>query len=128
HRIKCLELHLFGENRFGEGRKAWAKGPGQIDLLDAKNIEKNAFPTHLKWLDTLTIVKIKEGGQVYDVMTVVGEASYTDDVQKQELHGDTIVGWVHQMQESENRPDAVGGGKQELRRVVAQGRVRANSQ
>ncbi len=126
HKIRCSELHLFSANRFGEGQKALAKGPGQIDLLDTKNLEKESFPTHLLWRDTLDVAKAKEGGQVFDLMTVVGEASFIDDVQKQELHGEKILVWILQMQESEKKPEAVGG-KTELHRVLAMDRVRASS-
>jgi hypothetical protein len=127
HKMWCQELHLFSANRFGEGQRAWAKGPGQIDLLDSKNPNKNSFPTHVFWRDTLTVVKEKEGGQVYDLMTVVGEASFIDDLQKQELHGEKIVVWLEQTQESAKKVEAVGNSRQELRRVLAVDRVRAFS-
>jgi hypothetical protein len=126
HKLKCIELRLFGANRFGEGQRAWAKGPGEIDMVDARNPEKLAFPTHLLWQDTLSIVKDREGGQVFDLMTVVGNASFIDDVQKQELHGDKIMVWW-QTKEGEQKVDAVGGGKLELHRVIAQDAVRAIS-
>jgi lipopolysaccharide export system protein LptA len=127
HSMKCLELHLFAANRFGEGQRAYAKGPGQIDLLDKKNPDKETFPTHIIWRDTLTVVKTQEGGQVFDLMTVVGEASFIDDVQKQELHGEKIMVWLENKEESARKPDASGGSKQELHRVLAQDRVRAVS-
>jgi hypothetical protein len=127
HKMVCKELHLFAANRHGEGQRAWAKGPGQIDMLDAKNPDKVIFPTHVLWRDTLTVVKEKEGGKVFDLMTVVGEASFIDDLQKQELHGEKIVVWTEQTQESASKPDAVGSGRQKLHRVIAQDRVRAFS-
>jgi hypothetical protein len=96
-------------------------------MLDAKNPDKVIFPTHVLWRDTLTVVKEKEGGKVFDLMTVVGEASFIDDLQKQELHGEKIVVWTEQTQESASKPDAVGSGRQKLHRVIAQDRVRAFS-
>ncbi len=127
HQMRSKELHLFGANQFGEGQRAWAKGPGQIDLLDPKNPKKDTYPTHVIWRDFLTVVKEKEGGKVYDVMTVTGEASYIDDLQKQELHGERITVHTEQLQEAAQKPDAVGGARTELRRVFAQERVRAFS-
>jgi hypothetical protein len=127
HKMVCKELHLFAANSRGEGQRAWAKGPGQIDMLDGKNPDKLIFPTHILWRDILSVVKEKEGSEVFDLMTVVGEASFIDDQQKQELHGEKIMVWMKQIQESAKKPEAVGGGKQELHRVIAQDRVRAFS-
>jgi hypothetical protein len=125
HKLKCVELHLQGANRFGEGQFAWAKGPGEIDLLDTKNPEKESFPQHLLWQETLTVKKETEGGQAFDLMTVVGNASFIDDAQKNELHGDKIMAWFRQTQEGERKGDAVGAGKQELHKLIAHDAVRA---
>ncbi|MBI2807993.1 MAG: hypothetical protein HYX68_23665 [Planctomycetes bacterium] len=127
HKLVCKELHLFAANSVGEGQRFWAKGPGQIDLLDTKHGDKHAYPTHVLWKDTLDVVTEKEGGQVFDLMKVVGEASFIDDLQKQELHGDQIFVWVRQLQESAKKVNAVGGGKHELHRVIAKNKVRARS-
>ena len=127
HKLVCKELHLFAANRFGVGQRAWAQGPGEIDLLDPKNPEKNTFPTHVLWRDTLTITKEIEGAQVFDLMVVTGEASFIDDLQKQDLHGEKISVWMLQLQEGAKRPEAVGGPRQELHRVLAQNRVRASA-
>ena len=127
HKMVCKELHLFAANRAGEGQKAWSRGPGQIDLIDAKDPAKPAWPTHILWNDTLTVVKVKEGPDVFDLMTVVGDASFIDDQQKQELHGEKILTWIKQNQEGDKKLDAVGGPKQEVHRVLALERVRATS-
>lgn len=127
HAMRSQELHLFAANRFGEGQRGFAKGPGVIDILDGNDPKKNSFPTHVHFRDSLTVVKAQEGGEVFDLMTVVGEASFIDDQQKQELHGDKICVWVRKVQESAKKSDAVGGARQELHRVLAQGRVRATS-
>jgi hypothetical protein len=126
HKIVCKELHLFAANRAGEGQKAWARGPGQIDLRDPKETRNEAFPIHLLWRDTLTVAKDTEGNLNYDLMTVIGEASFIDDRQKQELHGEKIMVWLKQTQDVARAVDASGGStKQELHRVYAQDRVRA---
>ncbi|MBM3994753.1 MAG: hypothetical protein FJ303_11455 [Planctomycetes bacterium] len=127
HKMVCKELHLHAANHLGEGQKAWAKGPGQIDMLDSKNLDKNVFPMHVLWRDTLDVVKVKEGGQVFDLMTVVGEASFIDDIQKQQLHGEKILVWMWQAQESERKVDATFANRQEVRRVLAVDRVRASA-
>lgn len=127
HFMKCKELHLFSNSRAGEGQKAWAKGPGQIDLLDAKNPAKDEFPMHVLWRDTLTVVKEKEGDQLYDLLTVVGEASFIDDQQKQELHGEKIMVWMRNTQHTGKKTVAAGPNRQELARVFAQDKVRALS-
>ena len=127
HKMVSKELHLFAANRAGDGQKAWAKGPGQIDLIDGKDTQKPSWPTHILWNDTLSVVREKEGSKVFDLMTVVGDASFIDDQQKQELHGEKIFVWIEQLQESTKRPQASGGPRQELHRVLAMERVRALS-
>lgn len=127
HKMVCKELHLHAANRAGEGQKVWARGPGQIDLIDGKNPQKPSWPTHVLWNDNLTIVREKEGGQVFDLLTVAGDASFIDDQQKQELHGEKIHVWILQTQESAKKAQAVGTSRQELHRVLAVDRVRATS-
>jgi hypothetical protein len=131
HRIECTELQLYAANRAGEGQRAWAKGPGQIDLLDPKQTakDKDVFPTHLLWRDTLTVVKTREGSQVYDLMTVLGDASFIDDKQHQSLHGEKILVWLRSTQDAAKRLNASGSGsnRQELHRVYAEDKVRAHS-
>ena len=75
----------------------------------------------------MTVVADKEGGKVFDLITVIGEASFIDDLQKQELHGEKIMVWLEKPQEGDKKPKAMGGPKQELHRVFAQDRVRAFS-
>jgi hypothetical protein len=131
HKIICPELHLFAANRAGDGQHAWAKGPGKIWLLDTKSTAKeDSFPTTITWRDKLTVVREKEGGQVFDLITVVGDAQFIDkaeDGATQELHGEKIMAWIKQVQESTDKPQASGGGKQELHRVFAEKNVRGKS-
>jgi hypothetical protein len=126
HKMQCKELHLFAANRFGEGQRAWSRGPGQIDLLDSKDPKKSTYPTHVIFRNTLTVTKEKEGGQVFDLMVVDGGASFIDDQQHQELHGEKISVWMLQIKESVKKPEA-SGARQELHRVHAQDKVRARS-
>jgi hypothetical protein len=125
HKMVCKELHLFAANQQGDGQKAWARGPGQIDLLDEKNPEKENRPTHVLWTETLTVVKIKEGGEVFNLMTVEGDASFQDDIQKQELAAEKISVWMLAPNEGEKKVQATGSNKQELRRLVAERNVKA---
>ena len=131
HKIVCPELHLFAANRAGDGQHAWAKGPGQMWLLDTKSLAAEAsYPTTITWRDKLTVVREKEGGQVFDLVTVTGDAHFVDraeDGTTQELHGNKIMAWINQVQEGADKPLANGGGKQELQRVFAQDNVRGKS-
>ncbi len=127
HMLLCKELHITGANRFGEGQKAIAHGPGKIDLLDAKNPEKEEFPHHVLWRDILNFEKVKEGTIALDLLTVGGEASFRDDQQKQELHAEKIMVWLRNPPEAPKNATAVGSQRQELHRVFAQERVRAAS-
>ena len=125
HKMVCKELHIQAANRAGEGQETKAWGPGQIDLLDEKNPDKENRPTHILWLDTLTVVKAREGNEVFDLMTVEKEASFIDDLQKQQLHAEKITVWMLAPSESAKKPQAVGSNKQEVRKLIAERRVRA---
>jgi hypothetical protein len=125
HEMFCKELHIQGANRAGEGQESKAWGPGQIDLLDEKNPIKDNRPTHIRWLDTLTVVKVKEGPDVFDLITVEKEASFIEDLQKQELHAEKITVWMFSPSESARKQQAMGSNKQEIRKLIAERRVRA---
>lgn len=125
HKLVCKELHLQSANRAGEGQEVKAWGPGQIDLLDEKNPQEEKRPTHVLWLDTLTVVKVKEGSEQFDLMTVEKDASFVDDVQKQELHAEKIMVWLISGNEASKKTQAVGSSKQEIRKLIAEQRVRA---
>ena len=127
HKMVCPKLFLRGANRAGEGQEARAQGPGVIDLIDGKNTGKPTWPTHVVFNELLTVVKEKEGGEVFDLMTVTGDAAFIDDQQKQELHGEKIRVWIRQVQESAKKPEASGGPRQEVHRVIAEKRVHATS-
>jgi hypothetical protein len=128
HRMWCQEMHLFGANRAGEGQRAWAAGPGQIDLLDAKDPNKASFPTHIRFREFLSVVKDKEGGKLFDLITVKGEASFVDDLQNQELYGQELQVWMEQLgNDDETRSEVSGSSRQEIRRLLAVDRVRAFS-
>ena len=129
HVMYCKELRLSGANRKGDGQAVDAVGPGKIDFLDAKSLDphKASHTTHVLWRDKLSVVKVREGTEVFDRIDVDGNASFIDELQNQELHGDQIAVWIRQTQESAKKVQANGGGRQELHRVIAQGRVRAKS-
>ncbi len=125
HKMVCKELQLQAANRAGEGQEVKAWGRGRIDLLDEKNPEKENRPTHILWSELLTVVKVKEGVEVFDLMTVEGDASFIDDLQKQDLHAEKITVWMLAPAESAKKPQAQGSNKQEVRKVLAERRVRA---
>jgi hypothetical protein len=125
HKMVCQELHIQSANRAGEGQVTKAWGPGQIDLLDEKNPQEENRPTHIRWRDTLTVVKLKDDNEVFDLMTVEGEASFIDDLQKQELHAEKIMVWMLAPNDSAKKPQAMGSNKQEIRKLIAERRVRA---
>ncbi len=125
HKMVCKELHIQAANRAGEGQESKAWGPGQIDLLDEKNPDKESRPTHILWADTLTVVKAREGNEVFDLMTVEKDASFIDDLQKQQLHADKITVWMLAPSESSKKTQAMGNNKQEVRKLIAERHVRA---
>ncbi len=128
HQMKCRELHLFGANRLGEGQKVVAYGPGAIDLLDHKNIEKPAYPTHVHWRETLVVEQKKDAGQVFDEITVIGDAAFIDDIQPQKLEAEKIQLWLRNNRESTNRRnEAFGNSRQQLTKLEAYDRVHAVS-
>ena len=82
HTIEAQDLHLIGADKNGNGQQAIAKGPGQIDLYDKSN-PNNKLPSHASWYDTLVAVKERDGDKMLDVLTLVGNASFVDEQQKQ---------------------------------------------
>ncbi len=128
HWMDCRELHLFGANRLGEGQKVVAFGPGMIKLLDHKNTEKATYPSRVRWRDTLVVEQRKDAGQVFDEITVTGEAAFVDDLQPQKLEAEKIQLWLRNNRESTNRRvDAVGSARQQLTKLEAYDRVRVES-
>jgi hypothetical protein len=130
HKIVAVNLLLIGANKAGLGQQARAKGPGQIDLFDRGNLQ-NQYPLHAVWNDVLTSVKDREGDQVYDLLTLTGDARFIDDERNQRLHGERLQVWMKPNSASADVPASTDTGqgsmasKQKLHRVLAQERVKA---
>jgi hypothetical protein len=126
HKILARELHLTGADKDGRGKRAYAKGPGKIDLAD--KAAKSAFPVHILWKDTLVSTEEREGGKVHEMWTLTQDAVYIDDEQKQELRGQTLQVWLEPNDPARGGPKAAGGPKQKLHKVEAFENVFAVSQ
>jgi hypothetical protein len=137
HRITALELTLVNPDKNGAGQRAFAKGPGRIDLFDKSKAGK---PEHLRypwsavWNDTLTSVKDKQGDKVYDLLTLTGDAMFRDDDHKQELVGDRLQVWLEPTGPEDEKKDPgdtkeaiPGGGRQKPHKVDAFGNVALHS-
>ncbi|MFO0864529.1 MAG: hypothetical protein U0744_07745 [Gemmataceae bacterium] len=98
HRLKCREMHLIGPDKEGNGQQAFAKGPGEIDLYDATKAKHNFYPVHAFWKDSLISTKDKDGDRTFDLLTLTGDASFVDDEQDQQLHGQRLQVWMEQVQ------------------------------
>ncbi len=96
HIIHAKELLLVGANKDGKGQRAFAKGPGQIDMFDKARStdERPLYPWHAFWKDTLTSVKDQVGGRDCDLITLSGDASFVDEEHQQELHGQKLQVWL----------------------------------
>ncbi|MBX9679780.1 MAG: hypothetical protein K2X38_13540 [Gemmataceae bacterium] len=98
HRLKCREMHLIGPDKEGNGQQAFAKGPGEIDLYDPAKPKHNFYPVHAFWKDSLISTKDKDGDRTFDLLTLTGDASFVDDEQDQQLHGQRLQVWMEQVQ------------------------------
>jgi hypothetical protein len=93
HKISAPELHLIGADARGEGQRGFAKGPGQIDLLDRNNGAK-VHQYHALWKDHLVVTKDREGERVFDLLTFTGDAAFIDDEHHQDMRGDRLQVWL----------------------------------
>lgn len=96
HIIIARELLLAGANKEGKGQRAYAKGPGQIDIYDKgkSTPDQPLYPRHAFWKDTLTSTKDEVGGKVFDLLTFSGDAALVDDEQQQQMHAQKIQIWL----------------------------------
>lgn len=96
HIIIARELMLAGANKEGKGQRAYAKGPGQIDIYDKgkSTPDQPLYPRHAFWKDTLTSTKDEVGGKMYDLLTFSGDAALVDDEQQQQMHAQKIQIWL----------------------------------
>ncbi len=118
HKVRARELHLTGADKDGNGKTAYAKGPGQIDLAD-KAAAKPKHPTHITWKDTLVSTMERDGAKLYERWTVSGDAVYRDDDQHQELRGQTLQLWLDASDAAHGGPRATGGPKQRPHKIEA---------
>lgn len=107
HVITARELLLVGANKEGKGQRAFAKGPGQIDMYDKSKStpDRPLYPWHAFWKDTLTSTKDEVGGKVYDLITLSVDAAFVDDEQQQQLHGQKIQVWLEPADKSSAKSD-----------------------
>ncbi len=152
--IECLELHLFGPDKNGNGQHTFAKGPGKIDLLaravqssfgdpdepkdgDAKPAQaekpmttavKPRHTMHALWKDNLIATKDRDGNRVFDLLTFTGDACFIDDDHQQSLHGQRLQVWLEQTSgPAGNKQQAGGGARQKPYKVEAFERVTVQS-
>ena len=102
NKIKAVELHMIGADRKGEGQRAYAKGPGRIDLWDKKT---QSYPHHALWNDALTTVKEADGNRVYDLLTLLGDAAFVDDEHDQEMRAQRLQVWLEPADRAAAEPD-----------------------
>ncbi len=86
HLITARELVLMGIGA-KDAQQATAKGPGRIEMLDAKTGQRSL---HATWKDLL--VSNKEG--TFDVLTLTGAASFEDKENGQLLQADVLKVWL----------------------------------
>src|SRR5205823_1976839 len=98
NKIAAFELHLIGPDKNGQGQKAFAKGPGQIDMYDKTT---KTYPTHALWKDSLISTKERDGDRIFDLLTLTGDASFIDELRKQELHAQRLYVWSEQVKLAE---------------------------
>jgi hypothetical protein len=103
HVITARELDMIGADAKGEGQHGFARGPGQIDMLD-RNSGAKVHQYHALWKDTLVVTKDKEGDQTYDLLTFTGDAAFIDDEHHQEMRGDKIQVWLEPPERQEPAP------------------------
>src|SRR5205823_6055297 len=114
-------LELMGADKEGNGQKALAIGPGQIDMPD-KNPDKNketTYPVHIRWGATLVSSKQRDRDKAFDVWTLTKDACFIDEEHKQELHAQRIQLWLHPNEPDKGGPQASGAPKQKMHKVEA---------
>ena len=99
NKIEARELHLIGADKSGNGQKAFAKGPGQIDLFDRAT---KSYPTHALWRDSLVSTKERDGDKVFDLLTLAGDAAFIDEAHKQEMYAQRLQVWSEPLRPAES--------------------------
>lgn len=135
HKIKALELHLIGADKDGKGQKAFAKGPGIIELHDKS---KGTYPMEALWKDVLTVEtdseKGPDGERALDLLTFKEDAVFRDKEQGKELRAWRIQVWMESSPRDKNvasseptNLESAKGASQKLHRIDAFKNVSANS-
>jgi hypothetical protein len=114
HKITAAELHLIGADAKGEGQQGFAKGPGQIDLLDRNNGAK-VHQYHAVWKDMLVVTKDREGERLFDLLTFTGQAAFIDDEHHQDMRADKLQVWL----EPPPRQEEAAGPKEKKQTTAA---------
>ena len=102
HQIIAKELRLIAPNKEGKGRFAFARGPGQIDLVDQNHIAK-AHRYHAIFTESMKVTKSMEAGKECDLLTFKGGAQFRDDGRTSELHADTLQVWLEPAERKASR-------------------------
>ncbi len=122
HQIECPNLLLVGADKFGKGQTAFATGAGRIDLLKKENLQ-HPRPYHVTWKKTLTVRKETEKGKQFDVLTLLGDASFLNDEQGEELNGQQIDVWLEESPKEKKQNQA----RQKLHRAEANDKASART-
>jgi lipopolysaccharide export system protein LptA len=131
HKIQAIELHLTGADAKGNGQQAYAKGPGKIDFCDKAN-PKNEHPSYAKWNDSLTLVKVRDGDKLRDLITLSGDASFVDDEHHKRMNGQRLLVWLDADNQTgdagpKRELNATNVSKQQIHRIEAFDKVSAFS-
>jgi hypothetical protein len=124
HKIQARELHLIGANKKGEGKHAYAKGPGHIELFDKKDPER-PYPHHLFWQDTLLAKTDVLGKSTFEKITLVGDAAFLDEVNKNRLDAHTLQIWLEETNGKGGNVQATMSSRHKIHKVEAFDNVRS---
>jgi lipopolysaccharide export system protein LptA len=119
HEIITPELHLRAADKNGNGQEVFAKGPGEMHLLDKAAGRRT---THIFWKNSLTSMKDRDGNRIFDLLTLRGNALVTEDTKKQDLKASQFL---HLWLETVKSKD--GSTKQQPYKLEAFENVKAHS-
>jgi lipopolysaccharide export system protein LptA len=119
HEIITPELHLRAADKDGNGQEVFAKGPGEMHLLDKATGRRT---THIFWKNSLTSMKDRDGNRLFDLLTLRGDALVTEDTKKQDLKASQFM---HLWLETTKAKD--GSTKQQPYKLEAFENVKAHS-
>ncbi len=85
--IDCKMLTMYGTGSEKDGQQAMAKGPGVVKILNRQTGKRTQ---EARFKEAMYVSKEAP----YDVLLLVGEASFVDQEQKQDLKGERIKVWL----------------------------------